>query len=181
MSARTATCSATSGHRAARPGRDLLAWMVEEGRRRTWRRSRTTSFCQNLNMRFLTSMMQDPDSLGKKFAMFPHINGVLRRFIGSKTKWEMYEQAQRRRLALRHRQHAGRHREEPAAPVTEKWLTRVEHPELEATPRVPRRALPISRDAVGDTAGGHRAPGEHNGGNSARRRGGRPNRREIEQ
>jgi crotonobetainyl-CoA:carnitine CoA-transferase CaiB-like acyl-CoA transferase len=118
------------------PWGDLLAWMIEEGAAGEIGEGENKEFCENLNLRFLTTLMQDPSTLGQKFATMAKINAVLKEFIQGKTKWEMYEQAQRRRLLfgivstpediaknpqLQHRQ----------------WLTPVEHPELAATLEYP--------------------------------------------
>ena len=108
---------------------DLLAWMIEEGKAEDLTEEPYKSFCEGLNLRFLSTLTQDPATIAEKFQRMAHINEVLRRFVRTKAKWEMYEQAQRRRLLfgivstpediaknpqLQHR----------------RWLTRVEHPEL---------------------------------------------------
>jgi crotonobetainyl-CoA:carnitine CoA-transferase CaiB-like acyl-CoA transferase len=115
---------------------DLLAWMIEEGKAEDLADEPYKEFCENLNLRFLSTIMQDPSTIAQKFGMMAHITEVLRRFVKTKGKWEMYEQAQRRRLLfgivstpedlaknpqLRHR----------------KWLTPVEQPELGTTLQYP--------------------------------------------
>ncbi len=115
---------------------DLLAWMIEEGKAEDLADEPYKSFCEGLNLRFFTTLTQEPATIAEKFRMMAHINEVLRRFVKTKTKWEMYEQAQRRRLLfgivstpediaknpqLRHRE----------------WLTAVEQPELGATLEYP--------------------------------------------
>jgi benzylsuccinate CoA-transferase BbsE subunit len=115
---------------------DLLSWMIEEGKAEDLADEPYPEFIGNLNLRFLTTLTQDPATIGQKFQMMAHINEVLRRFIKTKTKWEMYEQGQGRRLLfgivstpediaknpqLRHRE----------------WLTPVEHPDLGATLQYP--------------------------------------------
>ena len=114
------------------PWSDLLQWMIDEGAAEDLAEEPYHDFCMNLNMRFLTSLMQDPASLGDKVKTMNHIQQVLRRFVAGKGKWEVYEGAQRKRLLfgivstpediannpqLQHR----------------KWLTPIEHPELQDT------------------------------------------------
>ncbi len=79
------------------PWSDLLAWMAEEGMAEDLVEEPYNDVCQNLNMRFLSSIATDPE-VAKKLVFLPHLNEVLRRFAKSKSKWDMYEQAQKRRL-----------------------------------------------------------------------------------
>jgi crotonobetainyl-CoA:carnitine CoA-transferase CaiB-like acyl-CoA transferase len=114
------------------PWSDLLQWMIDEGAAEDLTEEPYHDFCMNLNMRFLTGLMQDPASLGDKIKIMSHVEQVLRQFIAGKGKWEVYEDAQRKRLLfgivstpediannpqLQHR----------------KWLTSIEHPELQDT------------------------------------------------
>jgi len=115
---------------------ELLAWMVEEGKAEGLAEEPYKSFCENLNLRFLSTITQDPATIGQKFQMMGHINEVLRQFVKAKGKWEMYEQAQGRRLLFgivstpedlaKNPQLRYRH-----------WLTPVEHPDLGATLEYP--------------------------------------------
>jgi len=115
---------------------DLLEWMIEEGKAEDLAEEPYREFCGGLNLRFLTTLAQDPTTIPQKMQTMSHINEVLKRFVATKTRWEMYEQAQGRRLLfgivstpedlaknpqLRHRQ----------------WLTPVEHPEFGATLEYP--------------------------------------------
>ena len=115
---------------------DLLAWMVEEGNAEDLAGEPYKSFIEGLNLRFLSTLTQDPSTIAEKFQRMAHINEVLRRFVKTKAKWEMYEQAQRRRLLfgivstpediaknpqLQHR----------------RWLSPVEHAELGTTLEYP--------------------------------------------
>jgi crotonobetainyl-CoA:carnitine CoA-transferase CaiB-like acyl-CoA transferase len=79
------------------PWTALLDWMIEEGKAEDLIEEPYHDVCINLNMRFFSTITTDPESV-KKLAFFPHIVDVLRRFVRTKTKWEMYEQAQRKRL-----------------------------------------------------------------------------------
>ncbi len=115
---------------------DLLAWMIEEDKAEDLADEPYKTFCDGLNLRFLSTLTQDPATIAQKFQTMAHINEVLRRFVKTKSKWEMYEQSQRRRLLfgivstpediaknpqLQHRQ----------------WLTSVEHADLGATLEYP--------------------------------------------
>lgn len=118
------------------PWTELLQWMIDEGAAEDLTEEPYREIIMNLNLRFLTEMMQDPASVSDKVKILNHIDEVLRRFIGSRGKWEIYEGGQRRRLLfgivstpediaknpqLEHR----------------RWLTAVEHPELNATLHYP--------------------------------------------
>jgi crotonobetainyl-CoA:carnitine CoA-transferase CaiB-like acyl-CoA transferase len=142
------------------PWSEMLQWMIEEGAAEDLTEEPYNETCVNLNMRFLTGLMQDPASIAPKLQLLSHIHEVLARFVASRGKWEVYEGGQRRRLLfgivstpedlaknpqLQHR----------------RWLTTVEHPELGAlqypgppyrlseTPWAIRRRPPLA--------------GEHNG------------------
>jgi crotonobetainyl-CoA:carnitine CoA-transferase CaiB-like acyl-CoA transferase len=124
------------------PWSDLLAWMDEEGKAEDLNDEPYVGLCQGLNIRFLTSLATNPEA-AKKVGLFPHVNEVLRRFTKAKTRWEMYEQAQHRRLLFgivstpedlaKNPQLAHQH-----------WLTPVEHPELGATVEYPGRPYDFS-------------------------------------
>ncbi len=118
------------------PWSDLLQWMIEEEKADDLAEEPYFEFCNNLNLRFLTELFQDTSTLGQKIQMLNHVDEVLRRFVAGKGKWEMYEGAQRKRLLfgivstpediannpqLQHR----------------RWLTPIEHPELQDTLQYP--------------------------------------------
>jgi benzylsuccinate CoA-transferase BbsE subunit len=114
------------------PWLDLYNWMVEEGKAEEINNEEWREFASNLNLRFLTELFADPATVGQKMMKLTQLNQVLVNFVKSKSKWEMYEEGQGRRLLfgivstpedivknpqLQHR----------------KWLTEVEHPELSET------------------------------------------------
>jgi benzylsuccinate CoA-transferase BbsE subunit len=115
---------------------DLLAWMFEEGKAEDLADEPYKSFCGGLNLRFLTTFTQDPSTIPQKMQMMSHINGVLRRFVATKTKWEMYEQAQGRRLLFGIVSTPEDIVKNPQL-VHRRWLTPVEHPELDTTLEYP--------------------------------------------
>jgi crotonobetainyl-CoA:carnitine CoA-transferase CaiB-like acyl-CoA transferase len=114
---------------------DLLDWMAEEGKAEDLTSEPYEGVCRNLNLRFLSSIATDPEAQ-KKVAFLPHIGEVLRRFTKTKTKWEMYEQAQGRRLLFGIVSTPEDLAKNPQLEYMH-WLTEVEHPELGAKVQYP--------------------------------------------
>ena len=54
----------------------------------------------NTDLRSLTLLMTDPERLQAAMAKFAHVNEVLSAFLETKTKQELYEEGQRRRLLI---------------------------------------------------------------------------------
>ncbi len=121
---------------------DMLAWMTEEGKAEDLTEEPYLGLCQQLNIRFLSAIATDPE-VQKKLSLFPHLNEVLRRFIKSKTKWEMYEGAQSRRLLFGIVSTPEDIAKNPQLQY-KKWLTPVEHPELGETLQYPGRPYDFS-------------------------------------
>ena len=115
---------------------DLLAWMVEEGKAEDLAEEPYKSFCEGLNLRFLSTLTQDPATIAEKFQRMAHINEVLRRFVKTKGKWEMYEKSQRRRLLFGLVSTPEDIAKNPQLQHRE-WLMPVEHPDLGATLEYP--------------------------------------------
>ena len=122
---------------------DLLGWMEEEGKAEDLSEEPYRDVCMSLNLRFLSLIATDPD-IGKKLSLLPHINEVLRRFAGSKTKWEMYEQAQSRRLLFGIVSTPEDIARNPQLKFKE-WLTPVDHPELGESIQYPGRQYDLSK------------------------------------
>jgi crotonobetainyl-CoA:carnitine CoA-transferase CaiB-like acyl-CoA transferase len=120
----------------------MLEWMTEEGKAEDLVEEPYLGLCQALNIRFLSSIATNPE-VQKKLSLFPHLNEVLRRFIKSKTKWEMYEGAQSRRLLFGIVSTPEDIAKNPQLKF-KKWLTDVEHPELGATVQYPGRPYDFS-------------------------------------
>jgi crotonobetainyl-CoA:carnitine CoA-transferase CaiB-like acyl-CoA transferase len=80
------------------PWSAMLDWMVEEGKAEDLAGEPYKEFIEGLNLRFLTGMFTDTSTLPGKIQIMSHIVQVLRRFTAGKSKWEMYEGGQRRRL-----------------------------------------------------------------------------------
>jgi crotonobetainyl-CoA:carnitine CoA-transferase CaiB-like acyl-CoA transferase len=114
------------------PWSEMLAWMDEEGMAEDLTEEPYKEFIDNLNLRLLTTFMEDPAAISQKIQTMGHIAAILRKFTASKTKWEMYEQGQKRRLLWGIVSTPKDLAENPQLKAR-KWLTPVEHPELEAT------------------------------------------------
>ena len=106
--------------------------MIDEGAAEDLTEEPYHDFCMNLNMRFLTSLMRDPSSLGDKIKIMSHVEQVLRRFVAGKGKWEVYEGAQRKRLLFGIVSTPEDIANNPQLRLR-KWLTPIEHPELQDT------------------------------------------------
>jgi crotonobetainyl-CoA:carnitine CoA-transferase CaiB-like acyl-CoA transferase len=111
---------------------DLLAWMDEENMAEGLTEEPYKEFIDHLDLRFLTSFTEDPATISQKIQMMTHIAGILRKFTATKTKWEMYMQGQERRLLWGIVSTPKDLAENPQL-MARKWLTPVEHPELDAT------------------------------------------------
>jgi crotonobetainyl-CoA:carnitine CoA-transferase CaiB-like acyl-CoA transferase len=91
-----------------------------------------SEFIANLNLRFLTGLATNPAELGKNIQIMSHITEVLKRFVKTKTKWEMYEEGQARRLLWGIVSTPEDIAKNPQLKYRE-WLTEVQHPEINAT------------------------------------------------
>ena len=79
---------------------ELLAWMASEGKAEDLEADPYGPTIAELNMRFLTQVVLNPDSAKEKKPVLAHIDEALTRFYKSKPKWELYEQGQHRRLLI---------------------------------------------------------------------------------
>jgi crotonobetainyl-CoA:carnitine CoA-transferase CaiB-like acyl-CoA transferase len=79
---------------------ELLAWMASEGKAEDLEAEPYGGMIAELNMRFLTQVVLNPDSAREKKPTLAHIDEVLTRFYKSKPKWDLYEQGQQRRLLI---------------------------------------------------------------------------------
>lgn len=142
------------------PWSELLQWMIDEGAAEDLTEEPYHEICLNLNMRFLTGLMQDPSTIGEKIKALQHIDDVLKRFLASKGKWEVYEDGQRRRLLFGIVSTPEDIAKNPQLEYR-KWLTPVEHPEFGETLRYPGPPYRLSETPW---AIRRRAPaiGEHN-------------------
>jgi crotonobetainyl-CoA:carnitine CoA-transferase CaiB-like acyl-CoA transferase len=79
---------------------ELQQWMIDEGKAEDLTEEPYHSIIAELNMRFLTQVVLNPESAKEKGPILQHIDEVLVRFYKSKPKWELYEQGQGRRLLI---------------------------------------------------------------------------------
>jgi crotonobetainyl-CoA:carnitine CoA-transferase CaiB-like acyl-CoA transferase len=142
------------------PWSTMLEWMEEEGKAGDLGGPPYREFIEGLNLRFLTGMVQEPATLGEKIQIMSHIAQVLREFTATKSKWEMYQEGQGRRLMwgivstpediARNPHLQARH-----------WLAPVEHAEIGQTLEYPGKPYWLSESPWAI----HRRPplvGEHN-------------------
>ncbi len=80
------------------PWTGMLEWMVEENMAEDLNDPPYKEFIENLNLRFLTGLFANPAELPGHIKVMSHLVEVLRKFTATKSKWEMYEQGQHRRL-----------------------------------------------------------------------------------
>jgi crotonobetainyl-CoA:carnitine CoA-transferase CaiB-like acyl-CoA transferase len=113
----------------------LLDWMIEEGKAQDLTDEPYHDICVNLNMRFFSTITTDPEA-ARKLVHFSHIVEVLRAFIKTKTKWEMYEQAQKKRLLFGIVSTPEDLAKNPQLQYL-KWLTPVAHENLGGTLQYP--------------------------------------------
>jgi crotonobetainyl-CoA:carnitine CoA-transferase CaiB-like acyl-CoA transferase len=114
------------------PWSEMLRWLVDEGAAEDLTEEPYKSFIDGLNLRFLTTMVTKPQELPENIRIMNHMIEVLKKFIGARSKWTMYEEGQRRRLLwgivstpedlAKNPQLEYRH-----------WLTPVQHPDINDT------------------------------------------------
>jgi len=76
----------------------MLDWMVREGKAEDLAEEPYKSFVENLNMRFLTGLMTQPEKIAENVRMLGHVYEVFQRFCATMSKWTLYEEGQRQRL-----------------------------------------------------------------------------------
>ncbi len=142
------------------PWSEMLHWMVDEGAAEDLTDEPYTSFIAGLNLKFLTSLVARPAELPENIRIMNHIIEVLRKFVGAKSKWAMYEGGQRRRLLWGIVSSPEDIAKSPQL-LYRKWLTNVEHPEIGETLTYPGTPYRMSETPW---AIRHRPPlvGEHN-------------------
>lgn len=118
------------------PWSDLRDWMAEEGKAEDLVDEPYKEFIDNLNLRFLTTLTEDPASIPQKMQIMGHIGEVLARFIASKGKWEMYQGGQERRLLFGIVSSPADIAENPQL-KHRKWLTPIKHDDLNDTLQYP--------------------------------------------
>ena len=113
-----------------------LEWMTREGKAEDLNDEPYVSLIGELNLRFLTMLMTEPEKLPERIKNLTHIHQVFARFCKSMSKWTLYEEGQHRRIMVgivstpedlaRNPQLAAR-----------SWYRDVKHDDLGATVRYP--------------------------------------------
>ena len=79
---------------------ELLKWMEEEDKAEDLSEEPYRPVIEQLGLRFLTSVILNPEEREKHAPVLEHIDEVLRRFFAGKSRVELYEQGQGRRLLI---------------------------------------------------------------------------------
>ena len=118
------------------PWPELLKWMEEEGEAEDLMQEPYRSTIEQLNLRFLSGLMLNPEEAKPKVPILNHIDEVLQRFFAGKTKWELYEGGQGRRLLIGIVSTPEDLTKNPQLNARG-WFQEVEHPDLGETLRYP--------------------------------------------
>ena len=118
------------------PWTELLAWMEAEGQAEDLGREPYRGVIEQLNLRFLTVTVLDAEQREKHRPTLAHIDEVLRRFAAGKSKWELYEQGQGRRLLIGIVSTPEDLAKNPQL-AARRWFQEIEHADLGATLRYP--------------------------------------------
>lgn len=78
----------------------LVQWMRDEGMAEDLDDEPYASLCQNLNMATITRVTGDPEAAREIVPQLVHINDIIRRFVASMPKRQVYEEGQARRLLI---------------------------------------------------------------------------------
>lgn len=82
------------------PWPEMLRWLEEEGMAEDLSVAPHREVIEQLNLRFLTAIALDKDLREKSIGSLERIGEVLSAFFKSRSKWDLYEQGQRRRLLI---------------------------------------------------------------------------------
>jgi crotonobetainyl-CoA:carnitine CoA-transferase CaiB-like acyl-CoA transferase len=76
----------------------MLEWMNREGLAEDLNDEPYVTLVGQLNLRFLTTLMSEPEKLPERLKALSHMHGVFSRFCKSMSKWKIYEEGQQQRL-----------------------------------------------------------------------------------
>ena len=82
------------------PWSDLLQYMIDDGKAEDLEESPYKDVIDQLNIRFLTGLAINPEEGKKHIPTLAHINEVFTRFCAAKSKWDLYQEGQSRRLLI---------------------------------------------------------------------------------
>ena len=125
------------------PWAELLKWMEEEGKAEDLGDEPYRGVIEQLDIRFLTGLALNPEEGKKHLPTLGHLNEVFTRFCAAKTKWELYEQGQGRRLLIGIVSTPEDLVKNPQLDARE-WYQDVRHEELNATIRYPGPPVRLS-------------------------------------
>jgi benzylsuccinate CoA-transferase BbsE subunit len=114
----------------------LAQWMDEEGMAGDLLSDEWQVLLAGADLRNLTLLMTQPDKLQEMMTRFAHVNEVLSAFLATKTKQQLYEEGQRRRLLIGP-VNSAKDLLENTQLNARSWYQQVEHPELGATVTYP--------------------------------------------
>ncbi len=117
--------------------------MEEEGKAEDLGDEPFRGIIEQLNIRFLTGLALNPEEGMKHLPTLNHINDVLHRFCAGKTRWELYEQGQGRRLLIGIVSTPEDLVKNPQLKARA-WFQNVRHEELDATIRYPGPPVRLS-------------------------------------
>jgi len=82
------------------PWSELLQFMVDEGMAEDLTEEPYKDVIDQLNLRFLTGLAINAEEREKHTPTLQHINEVFTRFCSAKSKWDLYENGQKRRILI---------------------------------------------------------------------------------
>ena len=118
------------------PWSELLKLMEDEGGAEDLGDEPYRGVIEQLDIRFLTGLVINPEEGKKHMPALAHINDVLKRFCAERNKWDLYEKGQRRRLLIGIVSTPEDLVKNPQL-VAREWLQEVRHDDLDATIRYP--------------------------------------------
>ena len=76
----------------------MLDWMTREGMADDLNEEPYIGVIRQLNLRYLTSLVGEPDKLPERLKVLAHLYEVFSKFCASMSKWTLYEEGQKQRL-----------------------------------------------------------------------------------
>lgn len=82
------------------PWTTMVEWMDREGMAEDLTEGENFEMVKSLNLGFLTGLVREPEKLADRVRVLGHMREVFARFIASKSKWYIYQEAQKQRLMI---------------------------------------------------------------------------------
>ncbi len=76
----------------------MLDWMNREGKAEDLNEEPYIDVIRNLNLRYLTGLVTEPEKLPERLKILAHLYEVFSKFCASMSKWTLYEEGQKQRL-----------------------------------------------------------------------------------